>query len=273
MSNKVALVTGASSGIGRETVLELKKRGFIVYGGARRIDRMNNLKGQDINTIYLDVTNDESMVNCVKHVLDNEGQIDVLVNNAGYGSYGAIEDVDIKEAYRQFDVNVFGLGRMVQLVMPIMRKNGHGKIVNISSMGGRVSTPFGGWYYASKYAVEGFSDCLRMEVKDFGIDVILIEPGLVKSEWSHIASEKLKNTSLNGAFAENARKYADKLSYMYSKNAVTSPKIIAETIGKAVSVRRPKTRYLVGYSAKLCIFLHSIFGDRIYDKIIKKMML
>lgn len=154
MNNKVALVTGASSGMGKETVLELKRRGFTVYGGARRVDRMMDLEKQGINILKFDVTDEESMARCVEFISKKEGRIDVLVNNAGYGSLGAVEDVPMEEVHRQFEVNLFGLGRMIQLVMPLMRKERYGKIVNISSMGGRVATPFGGWYYSSKYAVE-----------------------------------------------------------------------------------------------------------------------
>ena len=130
-----------------------------------------------ISIISLDITNEDSIFNCVSTILDKEGSLDVLVNNAGYGSYGAIEDVPMEEARRQFDVNIFGLARLTQLVIPGMRAKGYGKIVNISSMGGKIYTPFGGWYHATKHALEGWSDCLRIEVKPFGIDVVVVEPG------------------------------------------------------------------------------------------------
>lgn len=161
---------------------------------------------------------------------------------------------------------------MVQLVMPLMRKDRSGKIVNISSMGGRVTTPFGGWYYASKFAVEGFSNSLRMKAQHFGIDVILIEPGIVKSEWSNIATERLNEASLGGVYEKSAGEYEKKMLARYSKEAATFPKVIAETIGKAVTARKPKTRYLVGYCAKLCVYLHSIIGDKAYDKFIQRVM-
>lgn len=272
MNNKVALVTGASSGMGRETVLELRKRGYIVYGGARRLEKMQDLEAKGINIISLDVTNEDSMILCVNHIIEKEGHIDVLVNNAGYGSYGAIEDVSLEEAHHQFEVNLFGLGRMSQLVLPYMRKNNYGKIVNISSMGGKVATPFGGWYHASKFAVEGFSDCLRMEAAHFGVDVILIEPGLIQSEWNHIAIDNLNKSSKGGAYEKASNDYAHKLSNMYSKSSISSPKLIARTIADAVTARKPKTRYLRGYCAKLCVFLNRLFGDRIYDSLIQKIM-
>lgn len=272
MNKKVALVTGASSGIGKSTALELKNRGFIVYGAARRTENMNDISKDGINIISLDVTNEESMVSCVNKIIRKEGRIDVLVNNAGYGSYGAIEDVPIEEARRQLDVNLFGLARMTQLVLPSMRKNKFGKIVNISSMGGKITTPFGGWYHATKFAVEGFSDCLRMEVEPFGIDVVVIEPGGIKTDWGVIAAENLKTTSAKGAYAEKANKTADGMAKMYTGNSLTKPEVIAKTIGKAVTVRKPKTRYLIGYGAKPAVLLKRALSDRAYDKVAQKMM-
>lgn len=162
---KVALVTGASGGIGKMIALELKNSGFKVYAASSRVDRMADLGKGGITPVALDLTNDESIVECVNTVLSKEKSIDVLVNNAGYGSYGAIEDVPLEEGRRQFDVNLFGMARLIQLVTPAMRKNYYGRIVNISSMGGKIWTKFGGWYHATKYAVEGLSDCLRMELK------------------------------------------------------------------------------------------------------------
>ncbi|WP_315073431.1 oxidoreductase [uncultured Clostridium sp.] len=269
MSKKVALITGASSGIGKSTAIELNKRGFIVYGAARRKDMMQDLEVKGIHTISLDVTNDESMVKCVNEILNKEGRIDVLVNNAGYGSYGAIEDVSMEEASRQVEVNVFGLARMVQLVVPSMRKNKSGRIVNISSMGGKVWTKFGGWYHATKFAVEGFSDCLRLELEPFGIDVVVVEPGGITTDWGIIAAEKLRDASAKGAYAQAASKTADGMIKNYTGNQMSKPELIARCIGKAVTVRRPKTRYLVGYGAKPMVFMKTVFGDRAYDSIIK----
>ena len=271
MDKKVALVTGASSGIGKETALELSKRGFIVYGAARRTDKMKDLAAKGIHTLPLDVTNDESMVGCVNGILAKEGRIDVLVNNAGYGSYGAIEDVPMEEAHRQIEVNVFGLARMTQLVLPGMRKNKYGKIVNISSVGGRVWTPFGGWYHATKFAVEGFSSCLRMEVEPFGIDVIVIEPGGIATDWGVLAGENLKKASAKGAYAQNANKAADSLIKNYQGSRLSKPDVIAKAIGEAVTVRKPKTRYLVGSFAGMMVFINRLLGDRGYDRFIKRL--
>lgn len=200
-----------------------------------------------------------------------EGNVDILVNNAGYGSYGAIEDVPVDEARRQFEVNLFGLARITQLVLPGMRKNSFGKIVNISSMGGKIYAPFGGWYHATKHALEGFSDCLRLETRPFGIDVIIIEPGGIATEWGIIAAENLKQTSGSGAYAKDANKSADNLHKMYSGNKLSPPSLIAETIVKSVTARRPKTRYAVGYMAKPVMFLRRWLTDRMYDRMIKRM--
>ncbi|SDF16466.1 Short-chain dehydrogenase [Fontibacillus panacisegetis] len=269
MSQKVVLITGASSGIGKEAAIELKNRGFTVYAAARRIDKMQDLATKGIRPISMDVTNDESMIQAVNEILKKEGRIDVLINNAGYGSYGAIEDVPQEEARRQMEVNVFGLARMIQLVVPSMRKNQFGKIVNVTSMGGKVWTRFGGWYHATKFAVEGLSDCLRLELEPFGIDVIVVEPGGIKTEWGFIAAENLKQVSAKGPYAEVASKVADNMIKNYTGNQLSKPALIARTIAKAVTVKRPKTRYLVGYMAKPMVFMKNIFGDRTHDRIIK----
>lgn len=272
MSKKVALITGASSGIGESAAILLKENGYTVYGAARRVDKMKVLEDKGISTIALDITNEESIVNCANTILEREGSIDVLVNNAGYGSYGAVEDVPMEEARRQFDVNIFGLARLTQLVLPKMRENKYGKIVNISSMGGKVYTPFGAWYHATKHALEGWSDSLRLEVKPFGIDVVVIQPGGIKTPWGIIAAENLKKTSGNGAYAEKAIQSAEGTAKMYSSNQLTKPEAIGKVILKAVKARRPKTRYVKGFGAKPALFVRKWFGDRIFDRVITSMV-
>lgn len=269
---KVALVTGASSGIGKETSIKLHDNDYIVYSAARRLEKMKDLEKKGIHTIYIDVNDEKSMLECINKIIENEGRIDVLVNNAGYGSYGAIEDVPIDEARRQFEVNIFGLARLTQLVLPYMRENKYGKIVNISSMGGKVYTPLGAWYHATKHALEGFSDCLRLEVQKFGIDVVVIQPGGIKTDWGFIAAENLKKTSAHGVYAQMANKIANGMEEMYRSDKLTDPKVIANTIYKAVVARKPKTRYAKGYMAKIAMFMRKCFGDRIFDKIIMSQM-
>lgn len=269
---KVALITGASSGIGESTALLLHQNAYTVYGAARRVDKMKHLKEKGINTVSLDVTSEESIQSCVQQIMNKEARIDVLVNNAGYGSYGAIEDVPLEEARRQFEVNIFGLARLSQLVLPAMRENRYGKIVNISSMGGKVYTPFGGWYHATKHALEGLSDCMRLETKDFGIDVIIVEPGGIETPWGTIAAENLKKTSGNGAYAPFANRVADGMAKMYVANTLSKPEVIAKTILKAVTAKRPKTRYVAGKYAKPMLFIRRYFSDRFFDRLILSQM-
>jgi len=268
INGKTALVTGASSGIGKSTVELLLSAGATVYAAARRVEKMQDLEKAGARLIKMDVTDDESLVSGVNSILEKEGSIDILINNAGYGSYGAIEDVPIDEARRQFEVNIFGLARLTQLVLPQMRQNKYGKVVNISSMGGKIYTPFGGWYHATKHALEGLSDCLRFETQSFGIDVIIVEPGGIATPWGQIAADNLKKTSGSGAYAEAANKAADGMAEMYSGDRLSSPSLIAETILKAVTAGRPKTRYAVGYMAKPVMFMRWLLPDRWFDKVI-----
>lgn len=181
METKVILITGASSGIGRETAIYLAKNNYKVYGVARRVDKLEELNKLGIQTIAMDVTDEASIKNTIDTIIQKEGKIDVLVNNAGYGEYGAFEDVSIENAKYQMEVNVFGLARITQLVLPYMRQQKSGSIINVSSVGGKVSNPMGSWYHASKFAVEALSDSLRLEVKPFGINVVVIEPGGIKA--------------------------------------------------------------------------------------------
>ncbi|WP_270345975.1 oxidoreductase [Lactococcus petauri] len=261
----IILITGASSGIGYQTAKLLVENGHKVYGAARRLDKLETLKSMGVVPMYLDITNEDSSVELVKQIIKIEGRIDVLINNAGYGSYGAIEDVSLEEAQRQFDVNLFGVARLTKLVLPYMRKQSSGKIINTSSMGGRVTTYFGAWYHATKYALEAFSDALRMEVKEFGIDVSIIEPGGIKTDWGFIAAEHLANSSKGGAYEQAAQKAASGMKKQYSGNMMSNPSIISKTILKAVNSKRPKSRYLIGFGAKPLVFLHSVLPTRWFD--------
>ncbi|MES2556305.1 MAG: oxidoreductase [Bacteroidota bacterium] len=266
MMKKVILITGASSGMGKVFARELAKEGHIVYGAARRVEMLADLHQYNVKTLPLDVTDDTSMQTCISEILQQEGRIDVLVNNAGYGSYGTIEDVSMEEAKRQMEVNVFGLARMTQLVLPGMRKQKSGRIINISSIGGKIATPFGAWYHASKFAVEGMSDALRIEVAPFGIDVVLIEPGGVKSEWADIAYQNLQKTTANTAYGEMAGKFKAAFEKTISKNA--EPEVIAKLVSRAVNAGRPKTRYIGGYMAKPALFFRKWSSDRMMDRIL-----
>jgi short-subunit dehydrogenase len=263
---KVVLITGASSGIGKETAKLLKQKGFIVYGAARRLDKMQDLKEAGIRLLQMDVSDDTSMINGIKEILDTEKRIDVLVNNAGYGSFGALEDVPISEARYQFEVNIFGLARLTQLVLPCMRAQKSGRIINVSSMGGKFGEPHGGWYHATKFALEGLSDCLRMELKQFNIDVVVIQPGAIKTEWDIIAGENLLKVSGATAYKDLANKHAKMLVNTYK--IASEPLVIAKVITKAATVNKPKTRYAKGAGAKLLLFIRSVLCDRIFDKLV-----
>ncbi|WP_457965344.1 oxidoreductase [Arthrobacter sp. D1-29] len=266
-TQKVALVTGASSGMGHAFAIQLHEAGFLVYGVARRTDRMNDLRAHGIKTIAMDITDDESISDGVRQILTETGRIDVLVNNAGYGSYGAVEDVPLEEARRQFEVNVFGAARLVQLVLPSMRSHKSGTIINITSMGGKIYTPFGAWYHATKFALESFSDCLRLETKPFGINVVIIEPGSIRTEFNGIVADNLIETSGKGAYADNAAKVA-KTARAQNPRQSSPPELVARTLVKAATARRPKTRYAVGFGANPLLFTRSILTDRAYDAMI-----
>ena len=267
-ATRTALVTGASSGIGEDTARKLQALGYVVYGAARRTDRLQALVTDGIRPLTMDVTDDASMTAGVDRILEETGRIDVLVNNAGYGSHGAIEDVPIDEARRQFEVNVFGLARLTQLVSPHMRAQGSGTIINISSIGGRLTTPLGGWYHATKYAVEALSDALRMELRPFGIDVVVVEPGAIRTAWWSIAADHLEATAEGSAYADQIRAVAGAMRSESNQRRFSPPVVIARTIGKIVTARRPRTRYAVGFMAGPLIAARRILPDRAFDQLI-----
>jgi NAD(P)-dependent dehydrogenase (short-subunit alcohol dehydrogenase family) len=267
---KIALVTGGSSGIGEATARKLADAGFTVYAAARRVERMQHLAELGIRPMAMDVTDDVSMQAGLARVIDEHGRIDVLVNNAGYGSYGAMEDVPLEEARAQMEVNVFGAARLIQLVLPHMREQRSGTIVNITSMGGKITTPLGAWYHATKFALEAISDCLRMEVAPFGINVVVIEPGGIRTEWSGIAAEKVRAVSGSGPYAPQGNAVANSLTSESTHRRSSPPELIGKTITKAVTSRRPKTRYAVGYGAKPMIFMHAVLPDRTFDAVMRR---
>jgi NAD(P)-dependent dehydrogenase (short-subunit alcohol dehydrogenase family) len=269
-TDRVALVTGASSGIGAATARHLADLGFAVFAAARRVDRMSDLAARSIRPVSVDVTDDASMVALVDRILAETGRIDVLVNNAGYGSYGALEDVPLSEARRQFEVNVFGLARLSQLVLPHMRARREGYIVNVSSMGGKIWEPLGSWYHATKFAVEGLSDSLRVEVAPFGVKVVVIEPGVIRSEWAGISADTLEATSEGSAYDAQSVRMARALRAANGMRLASHPRVVAAAIGKAVSTAKPRTRYAVGGGARTVLFLNRMLTDRGFDRFVRR---
>ncbi|ANK60826.1 oxidoreductase [Loigolactobacillus backii] len=263
---KVVLITGASSGIGEATAIRLKRAGFIVYAAARRMERMRHLVGLGINIINLDVTVAESRENVIKTILASEGRLDILINNAGYGAYGAVEDVSLAEGKNQFEVNVFGAIALIKLALPIMRHQGSGRIINTSSIGGKIYQPMGAWYMGTKHALEGMLDSLRTEVSQFGIDIVIIEPGCTKTEWPGIARKKLLAVSGQTAYAKTAQKAGAMLSLFNQFGSDTS--VIANVMEKAACARRPKTRYVAGAGSTISLVGRKYLSDRTFDALL-----
>lgn len=269
----VAIVTGASSGIGEATALRLITEGFTVYAGARRVDRMSSLADRGVLTMPLDLTDTASTSAFVDRVIAEQGRVDVVVNNAGYGAYGAFEEVEPDEARRQIEVNLFGLARLTQLVLPAMRAQGTGTIVNVSSIGGKITTPLGSWYHASKFAVEGLSDALRVELRGFGIRVVVIEPGAIATEWGGIARDSAFAASADGPYAAIVRSGMAALTSADSAGRASSPDVVAAAIARAVRARRPKTRYAVGSGARPILLARRLLSDRMFDRLVARIFL
>lgn len=261
------LVTGASSGIGYSVASELARMGHTVFAGARRVALMEPLKELGVTPVALDVTDEASVDACLSVV----GPVDVLVNNAGFGYFGAIENVPMEEARRQMEVNLFGLALLCRKVLPGMRERGFGRIVNVSSVAGKACMYFGGWYNVSKYAVEAFSDALRMEVRPFGVDVVLIEPGGIKTDWGIIAARHLKESSEGTDYADDALTMASTMHKGYSLDVLAKPAAVTRAIVRAVGARRPRVRYRVGSGARSIVFWHTVLPARWWDALMRVM--
>lgn len=260
---KVALVTGASSGIGNAIARSLHRNGVTVYAGARRVNRMNDLDDLGITTLALDVTDPISVENVVDRIVSETGRVDILVNNAGYGLMGALEDVPMDQARDQFDVNLFGAARLIQSVLPMMRQQHAGRIINITSVDGKVAQPLASWYVASKFALEGLSDTLRLELQPLGIETIVIEPGAIQSEWADIAADHLQEISGQGPYQETADQAAAILKAV--KRFSSKPRVIARLVDKAALSRRPKTRYHAGSGSQVVV-AKRFLSDKTIDR-------
>ncbi len=265
---KVILITGASSGMGKVTAQKLIKEGHTVYTVARRIDQMQDLASIGGKPLQMDVTNEADIEKVVDTIIQNEGKIDVLWNNAGYGLYGSVEDVSLEEAHKQMEVNVFGLAAVTQKVVPFMRKQKSGLIINTSSVGGKVYFPMGAWYHASKHAVEGLSDCLRLELKPFGIDVVILEPGFIATEFGSVLLNNFEKISKDSAYSDMMNAIITNTKKTEAEGNNSQPTVIADAVSKIIKTKNPKTRYCVGKMAKPLIFLRNLVGDRMYDKMV-----
>ncbi len=272
--SKAVLITGCSSGIGRATATRLASNGWTVYATARRPESIADLERGGARTLALDVCDERSMAAAVEHVEAAHGAVGVLVNNAGYSQSGAIEEVPLDFVRREFETNVFGLARMAQLVLPGMRRQGWGKIVNISSIGGELTFPGGGYYHASKHAVEALSDALRFEVRGFGVGVIVVRPGLIRTGFADAVASGIEQAGLgDGPYAEFTDAVATATREAYEKGPLAKlggpPEAVAKTIERAIRARRPKPRYSVTPSAKLMLTLRRLMTDRMWDAFLR----
>ena len=267
MNKKVVLITGASSGIGQVTAKHLKKEGYTVYGAARRKDKMERELGSlDIHCLYLDLTKDETIVDCVNTIIEKEGRIDVLINNAVYANFGSLEESPTEVVRMHYEVNILGMGRLNQLVIPHMRKHKFGKIVNLSSGAGKVAGPFNGWYASTKFAIECLSDTMRIELKHFGIDTIIIIPGAIKTPIARALHDTVLDISGKGIYAESAKKFSNSIKEFYEKGS--PPELMADTILKAIKSKNPKARYAAGHSAKKFLRMRRFLSDRMLDRMV-----
>ncbi|HTZ63624.1 MAG TPA: SDR family NAD(P)-dependent oxidoreductase [Solirubrobacteraceae bacterium] len=266
--SKAVLITGCSSGIGHATALRLLERGWPVYASARRPESIADLAGAGARTLQLDVTNEGSMAAAVATVEREHGAVGVLINNAGYSQSGPIEQVALEAVRRQFETNVLGPVALIKLVLGGMRAQGWGKIVNVSSMGGRLTFPGGGYYHASKYALEAISDALRFEVRGFGVDVIVVEPGLIVTEFGRAAVASMDGAGEGGPYDEFNAKLAELTVGTYEgpmRHLGAGPDAVAKAIERAISRRRPPARVRVTPSARLAILTRRLTPDRVWD--------
>lgn len=265
---KVILISGGSSGFGKMAALELIKSGHIVYGAARRIEQMQELIDAGGHAIKLDVTSDESVKSGVELVLKEQGRIDALINNAGYGCYDFVETADIAQMKQMYEVNIWGLVRLTQAVLPYMRMQKKGSIINISSLVGKLSMGVFGFYSSTKHAVEAISDALRQEVCKFGIDVTVIEPGVFRTGFESVVEKEMESINAGKVYFKSLENFICFFKNMYDKGATPEP--VVEAIVHALISKKPKTRYKVGSDAKALIFMRKLLSDRAYDKIILK---
>jgi len=269
----VALVTGCSSGIGLETAVSLAREGHFTYATMRNmkksgdLDKIVNDEGLPIKILELDVDDEESVDNALGKIMDEKGRIDTLVNNAGWGMWGTVEDVSIEEFKQQFETNFFSIIRMIQKIAPVMRKQKSGNIVNVSSVAGRIGFPVTPAYISSKFALEGLSECLRFELGSFGINVIIIEPGVIKTNFFD-SMKMAKKSNSDSVYNEITSKVVSGVKMMAEMG--TDPKEVADTIIKSINAENPLPRYIVGNDAMMFLESKKMKTDIEFENYIKK---
>jgi len=277
LEGKTALITGGSRGIGAAIAKKFVEEGAKIVVSdilkdelEKTVAELNALKSGAAAASVSDVTNFEDVQRSVAETVKFGGKIDILVNNAGYGSYGAIEDVPLAEARRQMEVNLFGAARLIQLALPQMRAQAAGRIVNVSSIGGRFAMTPGGWYHATKYALEALSDAVRQEVRPFGIAVVVVEPGAIRTEWGAIAAQHLRATSGNGPYAELAGRFIKALGMEEAHPSIGSdPDLVGRLIARAATTPHPRPRYAVGAGAKPAVYLSRLLPAQAVDGLVR----
>ncbi|BDZ39982.1 oxidoreductase [Microbacterium suwonense] len=262
------LITGASSGIGARAAALLAQGGATVFGAARTTSAISELEG--VTPVPLDLTDERSIRAAVDTVVEQAGTIDVLINCAGYGEFGSVEETSLTDARHQLEVNVLGSVGLIQAVLPGMREAGRGRIVNVSSLAGEFASPLGGWYHASKFALEALSDSLRGEVSQFGIDVTLVQPSYVATDWHDQAMERLTSASSDGPYASMATAMRTYFANPALAKQFSSPDAVAALIVKAALTRRPRTRYRIGPGANIAVALSTLLPDRAFDALTRK---
>jgi len=265
---ETVLITGCSSGIGRETALSFLADGWEVYATARNPADVETLGEEGANIATLDVTEDDDVERVVSRIVDEHGHVDCLVNNAGYGQPGPVEDVPIEKVHDQFDVNLYGPLRLTRAVLPHMRERGTGTVVNVSSAVGRIAVPGMGIYSGSKFALEGVTDSLRGEVAEYGVDAVLVEPGPVDTNFYEHANGEIDGIERSGAYERFYQMYGDRQAVDGGMPGAVSPKAVANTILDAANVQDPDPRYPVGTSAKVAEYGRLVpakWRDRLYE--------
>ncbi len=267
---QTVLITGASSGMGREAAILLAQAGYRVYAGARRADRLQELAAHGVVPVRMDVTSEDDCERVVGQIIGDEGRIDVLINNAGFGLYGPVEEIPLEDARYQFEVNLFGLARLTQLVLPHMRKQKAGRIINVSSMGGKIYTPLGAWYHATKHALEGWSDCLRIETEPFNIHVVLIEPGGIKTEFGDVLGQQLLKYHEESAYRSQMEPFIRMMNDPRMLERGTEPEVLAKVFVEAATAPKPRRRYVKGFAAKPMLFVRKWLGDGAFEFMLRR---